>query len=366
MRRRRKPSDYLITLSATLLLAIGVVMVFSSSSVRALEDYGDPYYFLKRQLVWGVLGLFGMGFASGIDYWHYRKLVNAAFAFNLLLLCVVLIPGVGQVSHGARRWLGFGSLTLNPAEVMKLTWVAFIATHLSAEQARIKRFFTGLCPFLAGAGVIFLLILKQPDLGTALTIAGTTFVMLFAGGAQLFHLFGVAMCAVPAFLWAALSEEYRKQRILSFLNPWADPSDTGYHIIQALYALGSGGLFGMGLGSGRQKMLYLPEAHTDFIFAILGEELGFIGAATVVVLFFLFAWRGYRIAMTAPDAMSCLLATGITTVITLQAIINMGVVTASLPITGIPLPFLSSGGSSLVFTMAGVGVLLNISRYTTG
>jgi cell division protein FtsW len=350
--------------SATTLLAIGVVMVFSSSSVRALQDYGDAYYFLKRQLAWSVLGVLAMMIASGVDYWHYRRLIGPALALNLLLLIAVLIPGVGIVSHGARRWLGFGPITFNPAELMKLTWVCFMAVQLSAGKDRVKRFFRGLLPYLAIMGAMFALVLKQPDLGTALTIAGSTFIVLFAGGARLVHLFGLAAAAVPVFVWAALSAEYRRKRLFAFLDPWSDPSGSGYHIIQALYALGSGGLFGMGLGGGRQKMLYLPEAHTDFIFAILGEELGFVGAVMVLLLFFLFAWRGYRIAMTAPDSLGCLLAVGVTTVTTLQAIINIGVVTASMPITGIPLPFVSFGGSSLVFTMAGVGILLNISKYT--
>ncbi|NPV71619.1 MAG: putative lipid II flippase FtsW [Firmicutes bacterium] len=349
--------------SATTLLAIGIVMVFSSSSVRALQDYGDMYYFLKKQLIWAALGVLAMGVVSGIDYWHYRRLIAPAFVVNMILLVLVLIPGIGKVSHGARRWIGVGQLVFNPAELMKLTWVTFMSVYLTRDKDKIKRFLMGLCPYLVATGAIFGLILKEPDLGTALSIAGTTFVVLFAAGARLAHLFGLAVAAVPAFLWAALAEEYRRRRLFAFLDPWSDPSDSGYHIIQALYALGSGGLFGMGLGAGRQKMLYLPEAHTDFIFAILGEELGFIGAATVLALFFLFAWRGYRVAMTAPDTMSCLLATGVTTIVTLQAVINIGVVTASMPITGIPLPFISFGGSSLVPTMAGVGVLLNISRY---
>ncbi len=365
MSRRRKPSDSIIMFSATTLLAIGVVMVFSSSSVRALQDYGDAYYFLKKQLMWSAIAAFGMALASGVDYWQYRRLIAPAFAMNILLLVLVLIPGVGIVSHGARRSLGVGPLTMNPAEVMKITWILFLSTYLSANREKLRLFFSGLCPYLVGAGAIFVLVYKEPDLGTALAIAGTTFVVLFSAGARLFHLTGLALASIPAFLWAAMSEEYRRARLFAFLDPWADPMKSGYHIIQSLYALGSGGLFGMGLGSGRQKMLFLPEAHTDFIFAVLGEEMGFVGALAVLSLFFLLAWRGYRVAMNAPDAMSCIMATGITTMIALQAIINIGVVTASMPITGIPLPFVSYGGSSLVFTMAGVGILLNISRYTT-
>ncbi len=364
MSKRRKQSDFILTFSATILVSIGVVMVFSSSSVRALQDYGDPYYFLKRQLVWAAIGVLAMAVTSGIDYWHYRGLVKPALIINMILLVLVLIPGIGRLSHGARRWIAIGSQGFNPAELMKLTWVMYLGTGLSKGKERIKMFFRGLAPYLVLTGIIFGLILKEPDLGTALSIAGTTFVILFTAGAAVFHLFGLASLAIPVFLWAALSAEYRKKRLFAFLDPWSDPSGSGYHIIQALYALGSGGLFGAGLGGSKQKMLYLPEAHTDFIFAVIGEEIGFIGAALVLFFFFLFAWRGYRVAMTAPDSLGCLLATGITTMITLQALINISVVTASMPITGIPLPFVSFGGSSLLLTMASVGVLLNISRYS--
>jgi cell division protein FtsW len=229
-------------------------------------------------------------------------------------------------------------------------------------QALLTSFLKGLVPQLGMMLLIFGLILKEPDIGTALAIAGTVFVMLYAAGAKVSHLGSLGLAGVAGIVVAILFEPYRLKRLIAFSNPWADPLDSGYHIIQSLYALGSGGLFGVGLGRSREKFLYLPEPHTDFIFAILGEELGFIGTITVLALFFLFAWRGYKVAMAAPDIFGSMLAAGLTTMIIMQALMNIAVVTASMPVTGIPLPFISFGGSALIFTLAGVGILLNISR----
>jgi len=241
--------------------------------------------------------------------------------------------------------------------------VLFCSASLAQHQEKITSFFKGLVPQLCILLLIFGLILKEPDLGTALAIGGTIFVLLFTAGARLSHLTSLSLVGVVGIVAAIILEPYRLKRLLAFSNPWADPLDTGYHIIQSLYALGSGGLFGVGLGRSREKFLYLPEPHTDFIFAILGEELGFIGTVTVIFLFFLFAWRGFKVAISAPDIYGSLLAAGLTTMIVVQALMNIAVVTASMPVTGIPLPFISFGGSALIFTLAGVGILLNISRY---
>lgn len=341
-------------------------MVFSASAVMAMTNFDDPFYFLKRQAVWALIGLAGMTLFMNFNYWHYRRLAPAILVLSISLLIAVLLPGVGKISHGARRWLGFGPFTLTPSEPAKLALVIYLSYLLSGKGYKVKTFFRGVLPaVLLGLGM-FALILQQPDLGTGLTIAGSTFIMLFSAGARIWHLLGLVAAGIPGVFAAIFMEDYRRQRFLAFLDPWADPRGSGYHIIQSLYALGSGGPFGLGLGKSRQKFLYLPEMHTDFIFAIIGEELGFIGATLVIILFFFFAWRGYRIAMNAPDGFSCLLACGLTSVILIQAIINIGVVTGTLPITGIPLPFLSFGGSSLVFTLASVGILLNISRYCSG
>jgi cell division protein FtsW len=281
------------------------------------------------------------------------------------LLVLVLIPGIGKVVNGARRWIDLKLFALQPSEIAKLSMVFFMAESLTRQQDRITNFMKGLVPHLLVLLVVFGLILKEPDLGTALAIGGTVFLMFFASGAKIIHLGSLVGLGVIGVITAIIAEPYRMRRITAFADPWQDPLDTGYHIIQSLYALGSGGLFGLGLGRSREKFLYLPEPHTDFIFAILGEELGFIGTVTVVLLFFLFAWRGYKIAISAPDTFGSILAAGLTTMISLQAMMNIAVVTASMPVTGIPLPFVSYGGSALLFTMAGVGVLLNISRHMT-
>ena len=241
--------------------------------------------------------------------------------------------------------------------------VLFSAYYLAKMRPMITNFKKTVVPQLAVLMVIFGLILKEPDLGTALSIAGTVFVLLFVTGAKLKHLFSLGAVGLIGIAAAVLLEPYRLKRLFAFSNPWADPLDTGYHIIQSLYAIGSGGLFGVGLGRSREKFLYLPEPHTDFIFSILGEELGLIGTVLVLILFFLFAWRGLKTAMLAPDIYGSILSAGLTTMILVQALMNIAVVTASMPVTGIPLPFLSFGGSALIFTLAGVGILLNISRH---
>ncbi|QDR80384.1 stage V sporulation protein E [Sporomusa termitida] len=360
---RPKSPDYVIFFAIIGLLGFGIVMVYSSSAVSAYVNYNDSYYFLKRQMIWATLGLLAMLFTMNVDYHAWRTLAKPAMLVTLVLLVLVLIPGLGKVVNGARRWLGFGSLYLQPSEIAKLAMVLFTANSLAKSQDKISSFTKGVVPQLTMLLVVFGLILKEPDLGTALVIGGTVFILLFAAGAKLSHLGSLGALGVAGIIGAILVEPYRLKRLLAFSDPWADPLNSGYHIIQSLYAIGSGGLFGVGLGRSREKFLYLPEPHTDFIFAILGEELGFIGTVTVIILFFLLAWRGYKIAISAPDIFGSLLAGGITSIIVLQALMNIAVVTASMPVTGIPLPFISFGGSALIFTLAGVGILLNISRY---
>lgn len=365
MANRPKSPDFVIFFAIMALLGMGVIMVYSSSAVSAYVNFNDSYYFLKRQLIWASLGIIAMLFTMNIDYHVWRNMSKPILCVTLLLLILVLVPGFGKVVNGARRWLGFGSLYLQPSEVAKLSMVLFSAASLTLNQDKITSFMRGLVPQLGMMLLVFGLILKEPDLGTALAISGTIFIMLYTAGAKITHLGYLGLTGVLGIVVAILFEPYRLKRLIAFSNPWADPLDSGYHIIQSLYALGSGGLFGVGLGRSREKFLYLPEPHTDFIFAILGEELGFIGTITVLVLFFLFAWRGYKVAMAAPDLYGSMLAAGMTTMIIMQALMNIAVVTASMPVTGIPLPFISFGGSALIFTLAGVGILLNISRQVT-
>jgi len=345
------------------LLAVGIVMVFSASMVRSIKFYGHPFYFIGRQLIWTAMGFCAMFFLMHFDCWRYRDFIPYIWGFTFLLLILVLIPGIGQVRNDARRWIGPSSIALQPAELAKVTTVLFLADSVSKRRDKLGNLITGLGPYLLLLGGTFLLVLKEPDLGTAVAIAGAAVAVLFVGGMRVSHLLLLGSAAAPVLYWAVMGSEYRKIRFLAFLHPWDDPGGTGWQIIQALYALGTGGPFGTGIGYSRQKWFYLPEPHTDFIFAVLGEEMGFFGTSLVVLLFFTIAWRGYRTAMAAPDRYSCLLAAGMTTLICLQAVVNIGVVTGSLPITGIPLPFISSGGSALITNLAASGILLNVSRY---
>lgn len=360
--RRGSPDPYIFLIAITL-LGLGLVMILSASLVKAEAWYGDPTFYLRRQVLWAVIGLVIMAIGVRVDYHLYRKWAAPFMVAALILLVAVLLPGVAQPGTGARRWIDLGALAFQPAELAKLAAIIFVAVGLAGRPERIGRFATGVLPWVGLGGAIFLLILAQPDLGTAIHIAATLFSLLFMAGARPGHLALLVVAALPALVWAVLSAEYRLARVLTFLRPFDDPLGAGFQIIQSLYALGSGRIFGVGLGRGVQKHFYLPEQHTDFIFAVLGEELGLVGGTFVLLLFLGFAWRGYLAAVNAPDTLGSLLAAGITTMIMLQATMNIGVVTNTLPITGIPLPFLSFGGSSLVTCMAGVGILLNISRH---
>lgn len=364
MQLKKKSPDFALFLTVLSLLSIGVVMVFSASEYSTLIRYDDSFYFFKRQVIWALLGLVAMRIAMKYNYWEYKRFILPLLILALVLLVLVLVPGIGKEVNGARRWIGVGPLPFAPAELVKLCIIIFTAYGLARQKDQIRYFTKGVLPYLIVMSLAVLLILIQPDLGTAVSLAGIVFVMIFAAGARLSHLGGIAVTGLVAAICAIITKPYRFGRFMAFLDPWADPQGGGFHIIQGLYAIGSGGLFGLGLGQGKQKFLYLPENHTDFIFAIIGEELGFIGASMVIFLFALFIWRGLKIAITATDPFASLLATGITAWVGVQSIINIGVVTGSLPVTGIPLPFISFGGTSLLFTMIGVGILLNISQYT--
>ncbi len=358
---QRKPIDHILLAAVLTLLGFGVVMVFSASSIEASVVNHNPYYYFERQMVWAVLGLAIMVFFTRFDYHRLAQLAQPVAIATILLLIVVLVPHIGRDVNGARRWLGFGSLLFQPSALAKFSLVLLFAYWL-ARMPRPDRFWQGIGVPLAIYLPIALLIIKEPDLGTALALGGTVFTMLFVAGVNLWQFFGILAMVVPAVGVAIIVAPYRLQRFLAFLNPQADPQGTGYHIIQSLYALGSGGIFGSGLGQGALKYFYLPEQHTDFIFAIVGEELGLIGAVAVLALFLVLTWRGLRVAMLAPDRFGALLAIGLTAMVAVQALMNIAVVTASMPITGIPLPFISYGGSSLVFALGAMGILLNISK----
>ncbi len=298
-----------------------------------------------------------------VDYWTWRTWAKLIVIICFVLLIIVLIPGVGLVRGGARSWLGVGAFSIQPSEFMKMAMIAFLAKYLSENQKKIVFFKKGLVPSLSLVMLAFGMIMLQPDLGTGAVMVGTCIAMIFVAGARISHFVGLAMIGVVGFVGLIVSAPYRIKRITSFLDPWSDPLGSGFQIIQSLYAIGPGGLMGMGLGESRQKYFYLPEPQTDFIFAILSEELGFIGGVFVILLFGIMLWRGIKISLGAPDLFGSFLAVGIIVMIAIQVMINIGVVTGLMPVTGITLPFLSYGGSSLTLMLVSVGVLLNISRH---
>ncbi|MDI6602144.1 MAG: stage V sporulation protein E [Thermoanaerobacteraceae bacterium] len=358
--------DYNLLMIVTVLLAIGIVMVFSASSVSAYFKMGDPYYFLKRQLLWGIIGYGVMIFFMNYEYWRLKKYSNIIMLVTICALGAVLIPGIGIEINEARRWLGIGGITIQPSEIAKIGVVLFMSARLSEnDREKLHNFFKGLVPYLLFLGIIFMLIVMEPNLSTAGIILIVGLVILYTAGARISHIVLLIFSGIglASGLIASGMYEHWQERILGFLDPWSDVSDTTYQIIQSLYALGSGGLFGVGLGKSREKLLYIPEPQSDFIFSIIGEELGFIGTSVIVILFVALIIRGLRIAARSKDLYAILIATGITSIIGIQALMNIAVVTSSMPVTGVPLPFISAGGSSMVFTMAGVGILLNISRY---
>lgn len=355
-------------LAAILALVVGsVVMVYSSSSVVALTTYDDPAYFMKRQIMWAVIGLALMALAMRMDHrvLQDRRAVLVLLIVSLLLLASTLIPGVGRMVNGSRRWLRLGFVSFQPSELAKFAIVVYMSYYIVKKGEVLRDFRNGLFPVYVVTGVFLLLTLRQPDFGAAMTLAGVAGIMLFAGGANLLQLGGTVLAALPFIYVAVAHSAYRARRVFSFLDPWADPQGAGHQIIQSFLAFGSGGVFGRGLGEGRQKLLFLPERHSDFIYAVIGEELGLIGALLVVALFLIILWRGVRIALASGDPFSRLLALGITLLICFQGLINMLVVTGLLPTKGIALPLMSYGGSSLVITMMALGVLLNISKETT-
>jgi len=368
MRTRKKAFDFVMFLTVMVLLSIGLVMVFSASAYFAGDPDGpfkDPFHFFKRQLFGALLGIVVMFFMINYDYWRLKRWVGLMLITSFVLLILVLIPGIGIELLGARRWINLGFTSFQPSELVKIFIITFVAYGLSRRREQIKYFGRGLLPFLIIAGAAALLILAQPDLGTAATLLGTIFIMFFAAGARGAHLTGLAGVGVALVAAAIFFEPHRMRRFMAFMDPTADPTGAGWNILNALMSLASGGFLGAGLGQGRHsKFLFLPERHTDFIFASIGEELGFIGGFLVITLFIILVWRGFKIAITCPDAFGSLLAAGLVTGIALQALVNIGVVTGSLPVTGITLPFVSFGSTSLIFSLMGMGILLNISRYS--
>ena len=366
LRRERHQADYSILLAVVALAAIGILMVYSSSAMPAyVGPANDTFAIVGPQILWGALGLIAMLIVMRIDYRWLRMLSVPGYAVALVLLVLVFVPGLNKVVGGSARWLVIGPLpAVHPAEIAKLALVVYLAHWMANKGKRIGGFFSGTVPFLLIAVPVIALVFKEPDLGTTVVITLAAFTMFFVAGASLLQLGAMGGIAFIGVLLVGL-RDYQLERIRTFLDPWADPLGTGFHTIQGLLALGLGGIFGQGLGESKLAGgLYLPNAWNDFIFAIIGEEFGFLGAGVVIGLFVLLAYAGIRTALRAPDTFGALLAAGITAWLCFQAFINIAVVVALLPVTGITLPFISAGGSSLLVSFAAAGVLLSISRET--
>jgi cell division protein FtsW len=342
------------------LVAIGSVEIYSSSAVYALQKFGSSTYFLTRQAIYLTLGLGAMLLAARTDYRRYQRVTFLLLFGSLALLGGVLVFGA-RVNE-ARRWFHVGPLSFQPVEVAKLALVVYLAYSLAKKREKVKFFTVGFMPHLAVCGAMMALLLKQPDLGSAMILGATTLVVLFIAGTKLSYILLALLGATPLVYHSIVSTAWRLKRLLAYLDPWQFRRGTGYQITESLIAVGSGGFGGLGLGDGKQKLFYLPEAHTDFILSSIGEELGFVGLAAVLVLFIVVLWRGVRAALGARDAFGAYLAAGLTTVFALQALVNTGVVLGALPAKGLTLPFVSYGGTSLVVSMYLAGIILNVSK----
>ncbi len=353
---------FLLLMLVAVLCAFGLMMVLSSSSVEALRSYGSSWVFFKRQVVWLALGIVTLVLALRVDYQVWRKWALPLVVVSCAMLFLVLIPGIGVQVSGSRRWLGVGALRMQPSEIAKFAFLLLSADLLArrADQMHITR--VTLRPVLFVFAIIGGLIMLQPDMGTTLVLGSIAVVVLFVAGSPLKSMGQLGLVAIGGAALLAIVEPYRRARLLSFTDPFADANAGGYQVVQSLVGIGSGGITGVGLGASRAKWGFLPNAHTDFIYAIIGEELGLIGAVAVILLFVGFALLGIRAASRAPDRFGMLMASGITVWVVMQAFFNIGAVIGILPVTGVPLPFLSQGGSSLIILMGATGILLNIAR----
>ncbi|MPM27411.1 putative peptidoglycan glycosyltransferase FtsW [bioreactor metagenome] len=351
--------DFILFATILMLVTVGVVMVYSASSYFAAFRYEDPEYFLWRQLFSASIGMVAMFFTLNTDYHKLKKYTRILIIFTFIALCLVFVfPPV----NGAQRWIRLGPLSFQPSELTKYVVVLYVAKSIEAKGERIKLFLKGVIPHLAFAGFFAGMVILEKNLSIATVIMLVTVAMLFIGGTKFSYIAEMGLGLLGLVGLAIWFEPYRMKRITGFLDPWSDSQVTGYQLVQSLLALGSGGLTGVGIGQSRQKCFYIPEPHNDFIFSVIGEELGFIGCMFIVILFIIFLWRGIMAASKAKDVYGALLATGITAVVILQSLINIAVVTGSMPVTGVPLPFISYGGTSLAINMMFMGVLLNITR----
>ncbi len=355
--------DIILLGAALALVAIGIVMVYSTSAIIAGDRFGDPYYFLRRQALYAAIGFVLMILAMLFPYENLKRFAYPILVLSVLFLIGVLIPGIGHRSGGAMRWLKIQSLSFQPSEFAKLGLVIFLAYLLAKKEEKIRSFSFGFLPPVLLSGLVIALVMKEPDFGAAFFLTAMVFLLLFVSGARVIYIVGAFSIAIPVAYTFLMNVGYRHKRLMSFIRPWEDPSGTSFQIIQSFLSFGSGGFFGLGLGEGRQKLFFLPAPHTDFIFSIIGEELGLVGAMVVVLLFFILTLRGIQIGLSLEDRFGAYLALGITLMISLQAVINMGVVLGLLPTKGLTLPFVSYGGTSLIVNLIGVGILLHLSTH---
>lgn len=359
---KKNSYDFTLLITVLILVTIGIIMIFSSSQYYSFYNFNkDSYHFLKKHLAWVVIGLAALVVMMNVNYKRYKKLAFPGYIVSVILLIVVLTP-LGMKINNAQRWIRLAGITIMPGEIAKIAAIVFVAASLSNRTSKLKYFFKGVLPYLLVIAIYMGLILLQPNLSTAMTIALIVMAMLFVAGMRWLHLFGLAGLGVGMVGVLIAIAPYRKARLTTFLDPFKDPRGNGYQVIQSLYALGSGGLSGVGLGRSVQNKLYLPEPQNDFIFATIGEELGFIGCFTVMILFLFLIWRCIKVCIGTKDQFGCYLATGITAMIAIQVMINIAVATSSMPVTGIPLPFISYGGNSVVLLLGSVGIMLNISK----
>lgn len=357
--RSTRISIFVITL---VLIGIGVVMIYSASSISMWQSTGESAGLLKKQLLYLVIGFVAMFISMAVDYQSLRKIVKPLFVAAVIPLVLVLVPGISREAGGAKRWLHAFGFNYQPSELVKIALILYMADFITRKNRVLKDFWQGFVPPMMVLGFVTLLVLMQPDLGTAISFVVLVFAMLFISGARPLHIFSSILAALPFLYILVFSVPYRRARILAFLNPWLDPKGSGFQIIQSQIALGSGGLFGAGLGQGRQKLFYLPAAHTDFIFSIIGEEAGLIGAAFVILLLIVLIWKISRIVYLVKEPFGKLICAGVLILIAFSSVVNIGVSIGSLPTKGLPLPFISYGGSSLIFHMVAIGLLLNVSK----
>jgi cell division protein FtsW len=345
-----------------ILVSLGIVMIYSASSIYAYSSMGDSLYFLKRHLIYLFIGFIMMFIAMSVNMKDLKKLSKPIALLSIFLLILVLIPHIGKETAGARRWFRVGLVNFQPSEFAKLAIIIYMADLISRKGTLIKSLIHGYIPAVAVLGLMVGLVLLEPDLGTAITISLIALIMLYAGGVRVSYVLASILASIPALYLLLFRVPYRRKRMMIFLNPWADKRGAGFQIIQSFVALGSGGPFGVGLGQSKQKLFYLPASHTDFIFSIIGEELGFIGSASIIIMFGALIWQGMKVAFRAVDVFEKLIAFGVVCLIALEVMINIGVTAGALPTKGLPLPFISYGGSGLIFHLAAVGLLLNVAR----